>query len=110
VITAPKRPQTHPAVVAARAAVNTAAPARSTLKPREPLQRDPKKPITTTSTVVTSAPRRFPRATPETTPYASLGEDTQVNYTPANDVGDKTRPGLLLPSASNTRRVAAKQR
>jgi hypothetical protein len=66
-----------------------------------------------TAESVMSAPRRFPRATPATTPDAygaHVGEDTQVNHSaaPAND--DQTRPGLLLPSASNTRRVAAKQR
>jgi hypothetical protein len=68
---------------------------------------------------VTSSQRRFPRGTPATTPDARMdriGEDTQVSATPApapfaasaND--DATRPGLMLPSASSTRRVAAKQR
>ena len=60
-----------------------------------------------------NAPRRFPRATPATTPDARmdrLGEDTQVNAAPAPANDDATRPGLLLPSASSTRRVAAKQR
>jgi len=109
-------PRETPAVVAARAAV-TAAPraSSSVLRPREPLQRaiEPKRPITTTSSVISSAPRRYPRATPQTTPDAygaHIGDDTQVNHAaaPAND--DQTRPGLLLPPASNTRRVAAKQR
>ena len=57
--------------------------------------------------------RRFPRGTPATTPDARmdrLGEDTQVSATPAPANDDATRPGLLLPSASSTRRVAAKQR
>jgi hypothetical protein len=60
-----------------------------------------------------SSPRRFPRATPATTPDSRmdrLGEDTQVSVAPAPANDDATRPGLMLPSASSTRRVAAKQR
>jgi hypothetical protein len=61
----------------------------------------------------TNAQRRFPRGTPATTPDSRmdrLGEDTQVSSTPAPANDDATRPGLMLPSASSTRRVAAKQR
>jgi hypothetical protein len=60
-----------------------------------------------------STQRRFPRGTPATTPDARMdriGEDTQVSATPAPANDDATRPGLMLPSASSTRRVAAKQR
>lgn len=61
----------------------------------------------------TNSQRRFPRGTPATTPDSRmdrLGEDTQVSAAPAPANDDATRPGLMLPSASSTRRVAAKQR
>ena len=60
-----------------------------------------------------NSPRRFPRATPATTPDSRmdrLGEDTQVSVAPAPANDDATRSGLMLPSASSTRWVAAKQR
>ncbi|MEO8840658.1 MAG: hypothetical protein ABI591_07855 [Kofleriaceae bacterium] len=83
------------------------------VSPRAPLQPivTPRTRSTTGQLPAMTAPRRFPRATPATTPDARMdriGEDTQVNAAAAND--DATRPGLLLPSASSTRRVAAKQR
>lgn len=83
------------------------------VSPRAPLQPivAPRTRTTTGALPAMASPRRFPRATPATTPDARMdriGEDTQVSAAPAND--DATRPGLLMPSASSTRRVAAKQR
>jgi hypothetical protein len=93
------------------------------VSPRAPLQPivAPRARSTTGQLPAMASQRRFPRGTPATTPDSRMdriGEDTQVSGTPApapfpapfpaND--DATRPGLMLPSASSTRRVAAKQR
>ena len=85
----------------------TAAPSVSPRAPLQPIVA----PRSRTQTASLPLAPRFPRATPATTPDASLGEDTQVNTIAAPAANDEaTRPGLLLPSASSTRRVAAKQR
>lgn len=85
------------------------------VSPRAPLQPivAPRTRTTTGALPTMASPRRFPRATPATTPGARMdriGEDTQVSAAPAPANDDATRPGLLMPSASSTRRVAAKQR
>jgi hypothetical protein len=96
----------------------TSAP-RATVIPVPTLSRavDPKSitPRTRTNTAplprppasVMAPPKRYPRSTD---PVGATTEDTLVNGTaaPAND--DATTPGLILPPASSTRRVAAKQR
>ena len=78
------------------------------VSPRPPLQ-----PIRTATRQVEVAPppRRFPRATPATTPDASLdfGDDT---HTQVSILDDATRPGLLMPTVTSgtSKRAAAKQR
>lgn len=70
-------------------------------------------PVRPSSAVMSPAPRRFPRGTARSTQPSppAFSEDTQVTFTaPAND--DLTSPGLMAirSSASNVKRVAAKQR
>jgi hypothetical protein len=97
-----------PIVIAPRAPLQrvTVIPVPAMAQVADPRSIMPRPRTTTSSSVIASAPRRYPRPTPDV-----LGEDTQVNHSaaPANDE-DRTRPGLLLPPAGNTRRVAAKQR
>jgi hypothetical protein len=70
-------------------------------------------PVRPSAAVMSPAPRRLPRGTARSDQPspASFSEDTQVTFTaPAND--DLTSPGMMAisSSASNVKRVAAKQR
>jgi hypothetical protein len=81
------------------------------VSPRAPLQ-----PIVSSRNqrhVEAAPPRRFPRATPATTPDAMLeiGDDTHTQVS-ISAVDDATRPGLLMPTVTSgtSKRAAAKQR